>query len=111
MAAISESETARGGEAPVGQPAEGERRQGDHPLAGADDRAGDLHARGERQLRLLLVAPLAQQRVGPVEPDGGDLDGDLARLRCRLGDVVVERQDVERGPVVVDAPGLHVARS
>lgn len=56
--------------------------QGQHPVTGADvssgggaaHHTGDLGARGERKLRLVLIEPAGEQGVRECDPGGVDVD-------------------------------------
>ena len=63
-----------------------------HVSAERGDRAGHLHAEGERRLGRLLIASLDHQQIGEVEPAGRDAQPDLAAPRLRHGDVVLRRR-------------------
>ena len=101
----------------LGEAAVAQRRH--HPVARGEagdagaagvDAAGDLHARHERQRRLLLVLAPDDQRVGEVEPGRAHPDAHLARPRLRGRDLP-DDQAVQSGQLLAnDSTHDHLAR-
>lgn len=98
----------------LGVPAAPDRRGAEHPvtdrgrraLARGHHLAGDLQTRGERQRRLLLVGPLADEDVREVARHRGHPHLHLARTGLRIGHLR-PGQDVGGLAELADLPAPH----